>query len=80
MKPHEFVAMSGVELTLEGTRKIIVYLAMGCFAGIITIIVVIGWMILRLPVDDTQKILTTTSAVLSGIVGAIVGFYFRCKE
>ena len=80
MKPHEFVAMSGVELILEGTRKIIVYLAMGCFAAIITIIVVIGWMILGLPVDDTQKILTTTSAVLSGIVGAIVGFYFRCKE
>jgi hypothetical protein len=32
---------------------------------------------LQLAIDDVLKILTTTAGVLSGVVGAVVGFYFR---
>jgi hypothetical protein len=70
----------GIEIIREKTRQIIVFLAMGSFVSIIVAIILIGWMYLRLPIDDIQKILTITGSVLTGIVGAIVGFYFRGNE
>lgn len=70
----------GVEILREKTRQFIVFLAMGSFIGIIVAIILIGWMYLKLPIDDVQKILTITGSILTGIVGAIVGFYFRNKD
>ena len=73
----ETPAAAGIEVARESTRKYIAYSAMGGFLGILSLIVIVGWIILRLPVDDVLKVLSTTAGVLSGIVGAVIGFYFR---
>ena len=33
-----------------------------------------------LAIDDALKVVTTTAGMLSGIVGAVVGFYFRSDD
>ncbi|OHB85422.1 MAG: hypothetical protein A3J73_07280 [Planctomycetes bacterium RIFCSPHIGHO2_02_FULL_38_41] len=73
----EVAGMPGVELTREETRKYIAYGALGGFLGILGLIIIFGWLICKHPIDDVIKVLTTTAGVLSGVVGAIVGFYFR---
>jgi hypothetical protein len=69
--------LPGVDPTREETRKYMAYGALFSFLGLLTVIVVVGWMWLQLAIDDVLKILTTTAGVLSGVVGAVVGFYFR---
>jgi hypothetical protein len=76
---HQFANMPGVELAQEETRRYIAYWALGGYVGLLGFIVLAGWIVLRLPIDDVLKILTTLAGVLSGVVGAIVGFYFRSK-
>lgn len=76
----EAPAISGVDSVREGTRKIMAYIALGGFMGVITVIIVGGWMYLNREMDDVIKVLTTTAGVLSGVVGAVVGFYFRGED
>ena len=73
-------AIAGIDLTREETRKYMAYGALFSFLGLLAVIVLAGWMWLRLGIDDVLKILTTTAGVLSGVVGAVVGFYFRGEE
>jgi len=47
------------------------------FLSILATIIIVGWLWKRILIDDVLKILTTTAGVLSGVVGAVVGFYFR---
>lgn len=72
--------LPGLSISREDTRKKIAYVSVGAFFFIIAIVVVGGWMILGANIDDIIKLLTAVSGVLSGIVGAIVGFYFRGDE
>lgn len=73
-KPAE---LEGVWLSREKVRE---WIAIGAIAGffiIILVIVIWGWLGSNKSVDETLKVLTTTAGLLSGIVGAIIGFYFR---
>ena len=72
--------LPGVTISREESRRNIAYGAFGGFLILLLLIIGVGWLALRLPVDDVLKVLTATSGVLSGIVGAIVGFYFRGEE
>lgn len=69
-------SIPGVETQREFTRTA---LALGSLGGLLLLLVIIllGWIYLHLPIDDVLKVLTTTAGVLTGIVGAIIGFYFR---
>jgi ABC-type xylose transport system permease subunit len=69
--------LPGVEIGIETTRRNLAYGSLFGFLGIIATIVFIGWLWKRIAIDDVLKILTTTTGMLSGIVGAVVGFYFR---
>ena len=73
-------SISGVEIQREQTRTRIAYIALYGYIGLLTIIVIIGWWILRKEIDQVLKILTAVAGILSGIVGAIIGFYFRDNE
>ena len=76
----EVAGISGVELTREETRKWIAYGALAGYFLLLGIIVINGWLLVKNSVDDVLKILTTTAGVLSGVVGAVVGFYFRSED
>jgi hypothetical protein len=80
MTTIEVASMSGVASTREETRKYMAYSALGGFLGLLTLIIVVGWMILKASIDDTLKVLTTTAGVLSGVVGAVIGFYFHSED
>jgi len=73
-------SIPGVEIQREQTRTRIAYIALYGYIGLLTIIVIIGWWILRKEIDEVLKILTAVAGILSGIVGAIIGFYFRDNE
>jgi membrane associated rhomboid family serine protease len=72
--------MPGVELVREQTRTRIAFIALYSYIGLIAATLIIGWWLLRLDVDKVLQILTATAGILSGIVGAIIGFYFRDKQ
>ena len=72
--------LPGLSISREDTRKKIAYASIGAFFTIIAIVIIGGWLFLGTSIDDTIKLLTAVSGVLSGIVGAIVGFYFRGDE
>lgn len=73
-------SIAGVQIIRESTRRIIAYGALAGFFGILVLIVVGGWLVLKASVDDVLKVLTATASVLGGVVGAIIGFYFQAKE
>ena len=72
-------SIPGIDPTREETRKYMAYGALFGFLGLLATIIVVGWIWLRLDIDEVLKILTTTAGVLSGVVGAVVGFYFRAE-
>jgi hypothetical protein len=73
----EVSQMPGIELLNETTRRNMAYGSLFGFLGLHATIILVGWLWARLPIDDVLKVLTTTAGVLSGVVGAVVGFYFR---
>ena len=77
---HEIPGMPGIELSREHTRQHVTYIAIGGFFLINGLIILIGWMFLKLDADEVLKVLATASGVMGGVVGAIVGFYFRSEE
>jgi hypothetical protein len=77
MRRVEVAQMPGLEIINETTRRNMAYGSLFGFLGIQAAIIFIGWLWVRLPIDDVLKVLTTTAGVLSGVVGAVVGFYFR---
>lgn len=72
--------LPGLSIVRERTRTIIAYVAVGVFFGLVVLIVLLGWGLLRTNIEDIVKLLSAVSGVLSGIVGAIVGFYFRSED
>ena len=72
--------LPGVEVNREETRTRIAYIALYGYIGLLVLIILVGWWILRLQIDDVLKILTATAGILSGIVGAIIGFYFKGSD
>jgi hypothetical protein len=72
--------ISGVEVVREGTRRVIAYIAIGSYFAILALIAPVSWVAFKLGVDDVLKVLTTTAGVLGGVVGAVVGFYFRSES
>lgn len=73
-------SISGVEIQREQTRTRIAYIALYDYIGLLAIILIIcGWILKNL-IDEVLKILTAVAGILSGIVGAIIGFYFRDQE
>jgi hypothetical protein len=72
--------LPGLSISREDTRKRIAIISIGVFFAIIVLIVFGGWILLNANIDDIIKLLTAVSGVLSGIVGAIIGFYFRSEE
>ncbi len=63
----------------ETARRNIAYGAIFAFLGF-NLIPLGGWLLGKIPLDDAVKMITTISGVLAGIVGAIIGFYFRAEE
>ena len=77
--PYEVAELPGVEAIREDTRKYLAYGAVGGFLAIFIGILVVGGLV-RMPVDDLVRILTTAGGLLSGVVGAIIGFYFSADR
>ena len=69
--------LPGVELGRETTRRNMAYGSLFGYLLILSTIIVVGWLWKRIVIDDVLKILTTTAGVLSGVVGAVIGFYYR---
>lgn len=73
------VELGRQEATMEAEKR-----------GWIALLLVVGFLVLvALPVvawllgaetDGAVKLLTTVSSILSGIVGAVVGYYFRARQ
>ncbi len=69
----------------DATRTFL--LAMTLIAAFVILLFLITgtWVIsvlwdLGLPVDEATEMITTISAVMSGLVGAVAGYYFRVKQ
>lgn len=77
---NPITSLSGVDVQREETRTTLAYISLGGYIFILILILIIGWWILRQNIEDVLKILTTTASILGGIIGAIIGFYFRGKE
>ena len=69
--------LPGVELGKETTRRNMAYGSLFGYLLILATIITVGWLWKRIMIDDVLKVLTTTAGVLSGVVGAVIGFYFR---
>lgn len=63
----------------ENARRNIAYGAIGAFL-LFLFIPLLFWAVGLIKLDDAVKMITTIAGVLAGIVGAIVGFYFRQEE
>ena len=71
-------ALTGLDVVREETRKLIALIALVGFFLLLGL-VIWGRFFRGVDTEDTTKLLTTTSSILSGVVGAIVGFYFRSE-
>lgn len=69
--------ISGVEIIKERTRTSIAFIALCSYIGLLFLILIIGWWILKNQIEDVLKVLSAVAGILSGIVGAIIGYYFR---
>lgn len=67
----------GVERTREAARLGIAFASILGYFVLLAVIIIVGWLAMKLPIDDVLKVLTATAGVLGGIVGAVIGFYFR---
>jgi succinate dehydrogenase hydrophobic anchor subunit len=72
--------LPGVEIGRESTRRHMALGSLVAYLLMLAAIVIGGWLGLKLPLDDVLKALSATAAVLSGVVGAVIGFYFRGQE
>lgn len=70
-------ALPGIEIEREETRTNLAYISLGGYIFLLVLILAIGLGLSKTLVDDTLKILSAVASILGGIVGAIVGFYFR---
>jgi LytS/YehU family sensor histidine kinase len=68
-----------VALAREKARAYLAYWVLGCFLLAI-LIAVVGGLWFAKSVDDAIKLLTCVSSILSGVVGAIIVFYFEKKQ
>ena len=66
----------GLEVTREETRRLIAYIALVGFL-VLLLLPILRWAVWDQEIDGAIKMLTTTAGILSGIVGAVIGFYFR---
>lgn len=76
----EIGELAGVESGKETTRRNMAYGSLFGFLLLQAVIIIVGWLWKRIAIDDVLKVLTTTAGMLSGIVGAVVGFYFRSGD
>jgi len=67
----------GFEGVREFARLGIAFVSILSYFSLLAVIIIVGWLVMRLPIDDVVKVLTAAAGILGGIVGAIVGFYFR---
>lgn len=74
---YEIPDISGIEIIRERTRRAIAFISVLGYFLILGVIALGGPRFLGLNIDDALKVLTTTAGVLGGVVGAVVGFYFR---
>jgi len=77
MRQAEVPDVTGLDYGKETTRKNMAYGSLFGFLALLAVIIIFGWLWKGVAIDDTLKVLTTTAGMLSGIVGAVVGFYFR---
>lgn len=69
---------TGVEVVQEQTRRDIAIAVLGSFLLFI-LIIILAWLA-GFPREDAMAMLTTVSSIVAGIVGAIVGFYFKSLD
>jgi hypothetical protein len=62
---------------IEFTRRWLAYISLVGYLVLIAAIVLIGWLWVGMKIDDVLKVVTTVAGLLGGVVGAIIGFYFR---
>ncbi|HYH82155.1 MAG TPA: hypothetical protein VEX86_20270 [Longimicrobium sp.] len=77
---QEIPSLQGTEPNPESTRKWIATWALGSYFVLLAIILLAGWLVMAKPLDDVLKAVTTVAGILGGVVGTIVGFYFRDKN
>jgi membrane protein DedA with SNARE-associated domain len=70
----------GIEIERDTVRRYIAYTALGGFLSIIGVIVLGGLFGRPKTIEETVQLITTTASVLSGVVGAVVGFYFNATS
>lgn len=80
MQNHAVNNLPGVDVRREETRSRLAILAIVSFLSTIVMIIFFGWIVLGRDAKEVVSILTTTAGILAGVVGAVVGFYFREKQ
>lgn len=74
---RELEAPADVQVVREATRRGIAFVSIVGYFILLAVIIIVGWLVLKRDTDDVVKVLTATAGILGGIVGAVVGFYFR---
>jgi hypothetical protein len=75
----QIAQLPGVELVREDTRRTIAITAIASYFVILGLLVLGGWLTSK-PVDEIERLVAVTAAVLGGVVGAVVGFYFQADK
>lgn len=71
-------SQKGVDPEREEARRNIAYGAIGAFLLFIFIPLIV-WAVGAITLAEAEKMITIIASVLAGIVGAIIGFYFRSE-
>ncbi|GAA4397431.1 hypothetical protein GCM10023187_06880 [Nibrella viscosa] len=79
MRTGRIPAISGVQQgRVSSLRKYVALLALIAYFSLLAFIVYMAYNSAnREEFDRTMQLFTTTAGILGGVVGAIVGFYFR---
>jgi H+/Cl- antiporter ClcA len=72
--------LSGVQVTpVDKVRAWIAYIVVGVFFSLVGFLAINGWVYGR-EIDEIVRIVTIVSTALGGIVGIVLGFYFRYQS
>lgn len=69
--------MSGVEVIREKVRQRLAYWSVFAYFATIITIIFFGKPMLSIEINEVVQLITTVAGILGGIVGAIIGFYYK---
>lgn len=75
----EVSGISADKKTPEDARRWLAYIYVSGFLGIVVLVLILSF-INGFVTNDVKDLLLTTSGILSGPLGFIIGYYFKSKE